>query len=218
MLWSSAPVNDTEDPRQLVEHALRGRPGAMERLVARLEPVIRVRVARALLKWRSKADGRDLREEARDFIQEVFAALLAKDGHALKSWAPDRGLGFDAFVGFLAEREVAQILRNLRRSPWTEQATEEATLRRLDDSTGPEETHRLEARNLLTVVVRKLRERSTPQGLDNFRRLFLEQRPIEEIAAETGSSPASLYAWRSRLRKVLEEIRIEIEGESDRGR
>src|SRR5687768_1618744 len=90
---------------------------------ARRHPRTAPAVARGLARRMVKARGRDLRQEVEDLTQEVFVALFADDARALRLWDPARGASLANFVGLLAEREVASILRSGRRSPWTEDPT-----------------------------------------------------------------------------------------------
>ncbi|MEO1234111.1 MAG: sigma-70 family RNA polymerase sigma factor [Myxococcota bacterium] len=209
---SSCPsmTDEQADTLALVRDALDGNDEAMETLVRRIDPIVRGRVGRVLLKRRAESRGRNLRAEAEDFAQEVFVALFARRGRALREWNPERGLSFDRFVGFLAEREVHAVLRTQRRSPWSEDPTEGETLERLGGTSSNEED-RAAARQLLQGVARVLRQRLTPLGFQYFQRLFVEQCPVPKLAEETGASKMSIYAWRSRLKRELERARREVE-------
>lgn len=199
---------DAED-LQAIAAAFEGDAAAMRALVERIEPIVRLRAGRALLRRRHEARGRNLRIEAEDFIQEVFVALFAKGGKAMRAWDPERGLSFDRFVGFLAEREVNAILRTGRRSPWTEDPTMDSKLHRLQPAT--ESPHgRVESREVLSIVAARMKERLSPLGLHYFYRLFVEQRPVAAVAEESGVSVDALYAWRSRLGRTLASIRAEL--------
>jgi RNA polymerase sigma-70 factor (ECF subfamily) len=202
------------DEQRMIAAALDGDAAAMRALVQRIEPIVRVRAGRALYRRRREARGRDLRGEMEDFVQEVFAALFAKGGKALRAWEPERGLPFDRFVGFLAEREVNAVLRTGRRSPWTEDPTMDDKLHHLS---GAAESHqrRVESREMLALVAARMQERLSPLGLHYFQRLFVEQRPVAAVASECGVSTDSLYAWRSRLGRVLRSIRAELAEASD---
>lgn len=197
------------EERRAIEAALKGDAEAMKRLVGRIEPIVRMRAGRALLRRRHEARGRDLRVDTEDFIQDVFAALFAKRGKALRAWDPERGLSFDRFVGFLAEREVNAVLRTGRRSPWTEDPTMDDTLHHLH-GTEPSHQARVESRELLRIIADRMTERLSPLGLHYFQRLFIEQRSVAAVAEESGVSTGALYAWRSRLSRTLDSIRAEI--------
>lgn len=52
-----------------------------------------------------------------------MVSLFTDQGRALRAWDPARGLSLENFVGFVAERQIASILRTAKRSPWTEDPT-----------------------------------------------------------------------------------------------
>ena len=64
-------------------------PAAVRAMVGALLPLVRRRVARALL--RRSPPGRAVRQEVEDLAQEVFALLLADGGRRLLAWSPDHG-------------------------------------------------------------------------------------------------------------------------------
>jgi RNA polymerase sigma-70 factor (ECF subfamily) len=205
--------NATEaEVRALIESAFTGDRAAMASIVEWIAPVIHVRVARALMRRHSQAKGRNLRQELEDLVQEVFASLLSNQGRGLRAWDASRGLSFLNFVGFLAEREVGMVMRTGKRSPWTEDPTMDDTLVHLK---GSSESHadRVEARELLGQISVRLREKLSPQGRHYFQLLFVEDRSVQAVAAETGTSLDALYAWRSRLGKLLRQLRDELAGD-----
>lgn len=206
-------MRGTDDrARAALRGALEGDREALEGLVEALTPVIQARVARALLRRRGSANGRDVRQEIEDLTQEVFLALFAKDAKVLRAWSPERGASLLNFVGLVAEREVASVLRSGRRSPWTEDPTLDEGLERASAvSEGPEPA--VQSRELLEALLDGLRARLSPKGLGLFHRLFVDQGTVEEVSAETGMTADALYAWRSRLGRVVRELAAELMSE-----
>jgi RNA polymerase sigma-70 factor (ECF subfamily) len=198
--------------RQRLEAALGGDAAAMQSLIDDIAPIVQVRVARALLRRRSQARGRDLRHDLEDLVQEVFAALFAKGGKALRMWDPARSLSFGGFVGFLSEREVSMQMRTGKRNPWTEDPTMDEQLVNLSGEESTVEASII-SRDLLARIADRLRERLSPRGRQYFQLLFIDHLDVQEVAHETGTTPAALYAWRNRLSKLLHELRAEIERE-----
>lgn len=199
----------------LVARALVGERLAVRALVDALTPVVQMRVARALRRRRGAALGRDVRQELEDLTQSVFLAIFANGGQALRTWDPARGSSLEGFVGLLADHEIASILRSRRRSPWTEDPTAEEDL--AEDApagdVGPEvETLSREA---LRTIVDRLRERLSERGLDLFFSLFVEERSTEEVCADTGLSPDAVYAWRSRIGKLVRQIAADLVSENE---
>jgi len=189
---------DREQER--IRSALAGDAAAVHWLVAFLSPVIQARVARALL--RRASGGRSTRQEVEDMTQEVFVALFEDGGKVLRAWEPGRGLSLANFTGLVAERQVAAILRSGRRSPWTEDPTLTEELERPSDSAvGPEA--RVASQQLLAVLLDRLRATLSPKGLDLLERLYVREESVDAVCAATGMSHDAVYAWRSRLSKLV---------------
>lgn len=196
---------------ELVTRALAREPAALRALVDRVLPVVHARVARALVR-RGRAEGRDLRQEVEDLSQEVFVALFADGGRALRAWDGARGLSLPNFVGLLAEREVASVLRSGRRSPFTESPTELEDLEAaVPPTAGPEPA--FASRELLDAILGRVREALTPKGLELFERLIVDEEPVEAVCAATGMTADAVYAWRSRLGKLVRKATAEVQAE-----
>ena len=206
--------NSEPDYVRLLEQGLAGDDAALTTLVDTLTPIVQVRVARALRRRRGQARGRDMREDLEDMTQEVFAALFERQGRALKAWDPTRGLSFLSFVGFLSEREVAMRMRTAKRNPWTEDPTTDSGLVRAVGAAGSMERD-LESRDLLVRILADLKQWLTPEGRQYFQLLYIDQRPVAEVAATAGTTAQALYAWRSRLVKKVRKIRDERLSETD---
>lgn len=200
--------------RSLVDLALAGNTGAVRRLIAALTPVIQARVARALMRRRAAGRGREIRQEIEDLTQEVFVALFEHEGRILRTWDPEKGLSLQNFAGLVAERQVASILRSGRRSPWTEDPTLGEELDHSRTSVPPTPERRLGERELYEVLLSRLKEALSPKGLQLFELLVVDQAPVEQVCTETGLSTDAVYAWRSRLLKLLRKLRTEILSES----
>lgn len=207
----------SEDKRALVERALGGQPGAVRTLIDLLTPVIQARVARALVRSsvRRRSD-RSARQELEDVTQEVFVSLFDAGGRALRAWDPERGLSLANFVGLLAERQVASILRSGKRSPWTEEPAELGELDAASEAL-PEEP-RVESRELLGRLLERMQAELSPRGLELFSRLIVEQQSVEAVVAQTGMKPDAVYAWRSRLKRMAHRLAADLAREqlSDR--
>ncbi len=199
-------------PAQL-RAALAGDAAAVRALVDHLTPVVQARVARALLRRERGAAGRDVRQEVEDIAQEVFVSLFEDGGRVLKTWRPDGGLSLRNFVGLVAERQAASILRSGRRSPWTEDPTLHEDLDRDAGASVPLDAG-VASRDLMRAVLERLREQLSPQGLHLFQRLLVEERAVEEVCAELSMTPDAVYAWRSRLGKLVRKLAQQLSSES----
>lgn len=192
-----------------VEAALAGDEAALTRLVRALTPIIQSRVARGLLLWRrGTAAGRDVRQEVEDLTQEIFLLLFAEDGKVLRSWQPERGLSLDNFVGLVAERQTASILRSGKRSPWKEDPTLPEDLDAAAPESDPEEI--TASREQFRLLLDRLTEELSPLGRHLFDLLFLRELPLEEVVRETGMRPDAVYQWRRRLRLLVGRLLAEM--------
>jgi RNA polymerase sigma-70 factor (ECF subfamily) len=205
---------EEELSRAEFERALSGDPEALASLVHYLNPVVQARVARVLLR-RVESRAYDVRQEVEDLAQEVFVALFADGARVLRTWDPDRGLSLRNFVGFVAERQAAGILRTGKRNPWTEDPT------LTDELDGAEPGASLEAtitsRDVLRRLLRRLEERLTPLGRHLFDLIYLREHTVDEVGATTGLSADAVYAWRSRLRRLARGMLMELSTEAGKG-
>lgn len=142
--------------------------------------------------------------------QEVFLSLFDDGGHALRAWVPARGLSLANFVGLVAERQVSSILRSGRRSPWTEDPTDAEAL---DVSAGSVEGPEggVVSRDLLAAVVERVRLELSPKGLILFQLLVVDEASVETVCAELSMLPDAVYAWRSRLAKLVRRVATELQ-------
>jgi DNA-directed RNA polymerase specialized sigma24 family protein len=198
------------DGSRMLERCLKGDPVAVRKLVDEWTPVIQARAARAILRRRAhREQRRGLEQEVEELTQEVFASLFADDARALRAWDPARGLSLKNFVGLLAEREIANILQSGRRRPWSEDRTVDASL---EDYAGvtPDAEAPVAARELFGRIFARLQQELSPQGLELFQMLLVEERAVEDVCAATGLSRDAVYAWRSRLPKLVRRLASEI--------
>lgn len=197
---------------ELVARAIAREPAAVRALVAAVGPVIHGRVAKALWKRRgARAAGRDVSQEIEDLTQEVFVALFDDDAKALRAWDPDRGpLG--GFVALLADHHVYSVFRSGKRRPWSD----EVDVLPDPDAQAPEGKSpeaRVASRQALDALLARLRAELSPKGFDLFVRLYVEEQPVEVVSRELGMTADALYAWRSRLGKLVRGYAAELEAE-----
>lgn len=189
--------------RAFLKRALAGDHAAVARLVERLTPVVHARAARALLRA-GRGAGPRLRQELKDLVQEVFLALFEAGGRILESWAPERGLSLENFVGLVTERQVISILRSGKRDPWREDPTLASELDGASPDVGPEAA--AASKQTLERLLERLRACLSPLGWQLFELLYLQERSVSEVEHSTGLSSAAVYAWRSRLRRLARRL------------
>jgi RNA polymerase sigma factor (sigma-70 family) len=179
--------------------ALKGEPAAVERLLEVLTPVVQARVARALTR-RPVSRGRDVAQDVADLSQEVFLALFSQDAKALKTWDPERGLSLLNFVGLLAERRVASLIRG-RWIPTGIADRGELEVDEIWRDEPPPEQH-VGSRLVLDQLLDALRSALSPRGLDLFYLVYVEERSVEDICEATGLTAGAVYQWKNRLGAV----------------
>lgn len=205
---------DHEDSAGLMHRALAGDQTALTRLVAGLTPVVQARVARTLLCRRSRlGGGRDVRQEVEDLTQDVFLSLFSRDARILRAWDSERGLSLENFVGLVAERQVVSFLRSGKRNPWKEDPSPTEDLDAPSPDSDPEEV--AASREQLSLLLDRLREKLSPLGHQIFLLLFVQERSIPETMAASGLSADAVYAWRSRLRRLAQQLLAEMSGKPE---
>jgi RNA polymerase sigma factor (sigma-70 family) len=198
--------SEAEDFRGLIRKALGRDPGSVRALVDRLSPVIERRVAVTL--WQ-RTSRRDARQEVKDMTQAVFLSLFEDDGKALRAWDPARGSPLESFVSLLAHRQVISILRRGRTTPWPDEPSDDEPLGVADTAApGPEMV--AASREHLQLLLDRIREDLSPEGLDLFQRLIIDEEPIEEVSRKVNKTEATLYQWKSRLLKRVRALSAEI--------
>jgi RNA polymerase sigma-70 factor (ECF subfamily) len=203
-----ANATSNEPLTMLLESALAGDRDARRELLDRLAPVIQARATRILARRRG-ASRRDLRQDLRDMVQEVFLALLDDDARALRAWQPGRGLSLENFIGLLAERQVASIFRTDRRNPWIDTPTDAAMIEaHAGGSHG--DLAMIASRDLLRSVVDRLREELTPTMLHLFYCIWVNDLGISAICEQTGMRREAVYMARARIAKRARAIAEEL--------
>lgn len=197
------------DDATLVERALDGDDDALRALIDKLTPIVQARVVRALGRRRDLSQSRDIRQEVEDMTQEVFGSLFAKGGRVLRTWDRSRGLSLYNFVGLVAEREVASILRTGIRNPWRDDPTlDDELAERAGAQQGPED--QIASREVLRVVLDHVRMQLSPLGMQMFQLLIVEGRDTQDVCEEVGMSADAVYAWRSRCAKLVKAIAADV--------
>ena len=203
----------------VLARALLREPAAVRSLIDAVSPVIQARVARAVLRQRStRSQGRSPREEVKDLTQEVFLALFDDDSKALRAWRPDGGLSLPNFVGLIAEHQVASVFRSGRRRPWSDALLFDEDLDASPGGVGGGAgaggtDHRIASRELYTQLLARLRAELTPRGLELFHALIVQEKTVDDVCAATSMSTDAVYAWRSRLMKLVRRLGAELDSD-----
>lgn len=196
-----------------VTRALSGDRASAHALMAALLPAIQRPINAALMRRAAAREGRPARQELLDLTQEVYVALFENDGRALRSWRPDGGASLTTWVGRVSAHQVASILRNGKRSPFTETPTEAESLERTSELS-PSVHGRVAGKASLDRLLDRLRAAVSPLGYDLFVDLFVEEREVDDICAARAMTPNAVYVWRNRLRRLAQEI---LQAEKDSG-
>ncbi|MEM9555300.1 MAG: hypothetical protein AAGC60_13675 [Acidobacteriota bacterium] len=188
----------------LLDDAIDGDEEALDRLIERLTPVLARRVVRTLVRA-GREDAARNREWVRDLTQDVFVDLFADDARILRSWRPERGASLENFIGLVAERRTGRRLQRRRYAATI--PTDDDLAERASGAADPE--RETVARGLWHELLDRLEERLSPAGWEIFLLLFVEQCAVAEIERKTGLGRDAIYAWRSRLRKLVRVLAAE---------
>ncbi len=194
------------DPNaELVQRAIAREPEAVRAFVKSISPVVHGRIAKALMRRRGPAgQRRDTAQEVEDLAQEVFLALFDNGARALRAWDPDRApLG--AFVALIADHQVYSIFRSGKRRPWSDDIDILTAPEAAAPSASNPET-RAASKQALDALLDRLRADLSVKGFELFTRLFVDEQSVETVSAELGMSADAIYAWRSRLSKVVKNL------------
>ncbi|WP_437675880.1 RNA polymerase sigma factor [Sorangium sp. So ce131] len=185
--------------------AIAGDDTARRGLVDQLTPVLRARVTRRLA-----ARGAGSRSaHAEDLIQDVLMALFDEEARVLRAWDPGRGLSLANFVGLVTERHVLSAQRTRSRSLWAEEPTSDDEIVTMSGAVDETESV-IAARELVARMFRRLAGELSPLGMQLLQLMFIEEVPIDRIAAELGMTRTSLYVWRHRLVKAARRCAEEL--------
>jgi DNA-directed RNA polymerase specialized sigma24 family protein len=195
-------ANTTADE---VARAVSGDEVAARRVLGAIVPVIRVRVARVLFRYRALSRRRDLSQEADDLTQEVLTYLFENGGRVLRTWDPAKGLELTGFVGMVAERAAASILKSGARTPWREDPVDSEVLAAAHaPEVSPADA--MLSRELGERVYLALRAELSPLGAQLFQQIFVDEMDVEAICRHHSMSKDAVYAWRSRLTRRVREL------------
>lgn len=197
-------LTDGDDPKPLVDRALAGDAGAVHVLIASLTPVVRQRVTCVLARM-CRGRGLDLREEAQDLTQDVLLRLFRDGGRIIKTWNPQKGASLSHFVGLIARRQAISALRG-RSSASLSRSGDLFDIADFLQSDTVAPDREVTCRQELALILDEVRARLSPLGLELFRRLFIEEEPVEVICTATKLTPNAVYIWRTRLVKLARAL------------
>lgn len=198
----------TQSDSELIHAALAREAGASRQLVLRFAPIIRHRVARALVRHHVRMGHAARREDIDDLQHDVFVTLYDRGAHVLRTWDPARGLSLDNFIGLVAQREADAILRSGRRSAWAEVSTVDDVMPVTIDKHCPERT--LAAREALHMTWQTLHRRLSPRSLLLFQALFMHDQSVPQVCAQYDMTANAVYLFRTRLQTVIDEIQQQL--------
>jgi DNA-directed RNA polymerase specialized sigma24 family protein len=200
---------DDQGAESLIAGVLAGDRTARHRFVVQLSPVVRHRVARVLVHMaRGNTHQHTRRQDILDLIQDVFVVLLRDSGKVLASWRPTEGLSLQNFVGLVAEREAATILRSGRRSAWAEDPTDDVCEASAFLTTPEGQAC---ARQELELLCAFISERLSPRALELFRALFVNSESLEDVCVRFSMTATGVYTFRSRVRALVVQWHQEVE-------
>ena len=142
-------------------------------------------------------------DDVDDISQETFVALLEKDGRLVRSWDPDRA-SFETYSGHIAAQRAIDYVRRRRELLFDDDAPPESMELAIDSSRNPD---RLAAsRELQEKTLARLWDELHEQGRRMFELIIVEEREVDDICTQTNMERSAVYAWRSRLKRRIQEI------------
>lgn len=199
---AAVPTESELADLELVRAAVAREPAALRQLVQRLTPEVQSAVAGVLLRG---GRGGSIRREVEDLSQDVFLALFDREGAALCRWDPRAGMSLNGFVRLAARRLTLSILRSRVRNPFQHRLQDPADF---EQAAAPDAAIEmaLTSRQALGRLLEALKERLSPQGLEMFCRLFAWEQSVDVVCQETGLGVEAVYQWRSRLKKLVQQL------------
>ncbi len=190
--------------RELLDRAISSRePRAVRQLVAILTPIFVVRIGRVLL---SNGDGscRDID----DLCQDTFVALFQNDGRLVRLWDPARGLSFENYSGLVAKQCAIERLRKRTELLFDDDG--------LWEELEPDSSRMLEClvadREMFEKVLDRLKVELSDLGRTLLELLFVQWLEVPEVCTRLKMEAPTVYQWRSRLLRHIEEIASELRG------
>lgn len=144
--------------------------------------------------------------------QEVFLALFEDDCRALRAWNPNGGRSIENFVRWFARHQCGSILRSGRRSPWSDTPVGADQMEQLLPASTDSE-RRVVDRELLSNVVDRMHGQLSARQMFLFQLLFVEDRTVDEVCAETGMKRNAVYQAKFRLREVAQDLVEKLAGD-----
>jgi RNA polymerase sigma factor (sigma-70 family) len=199
-VMKSSMQEDARADAFLVFRALSRDAESVSTLVGRLLPVIHARVRRALAR-------RGLAIElAPDLVQEVWLALLASNGHALRQFDPARGASLEGYVGMISEREIGNRLQMQRAKKRAGHVVSVEGTDMVDTSTRNNPESVVATAELATRLGQHLKTVLPPRGQLVFRFAFTDGLAPERIAVILGVELQVIYNWQHRIREAARQF------------
>jgi len=193
-----------ERSKQLVTllHEMRADdPASVRAFVVAITPVMQVRIAKVLLR---RADGRSVRRDVEDLVQETLVTLFANDAKVLRRWDPELGHSLEGYVGMIAERRALSKLRTKKGNPYAEDPTEPSEMPSTSQPAVAE--RRLVTKQTLASLMSALRAQLSPQAMRVFELLWIEEASTARVQEELGMTRDAVYAAKLRIKKTAAAI------------
>jgi RNA polymerase sigma factor (sigma-70 family) len=137
--------------------------------------------------------------EIDDLVQEIWAGLLANDGHQLRGWDAGKGASLENYVGLIARRKTLNALEHSRaqRRGGGQGAAE------LDEADGPpvRPSGVIYQRDQLVRLADHLRAHLPERGWLVFRLHFTDGNEVPDVARALNVSAQVVYNWVFRIRQ-----------------
>lgn len=186
-------VDDIHPDVALVRQALDSSGAARQRLIERLDPVIRARVRASV-----GNNGVDV-HGLEDLAQQIWVRLFDHNARRLAAFDPALGRSLEGFVGMIAQQEIVELLRRKR--------LEQAPLDAVPEPAGLDQERRLLSRDFGRRLRAHLDQELPDRGRLVLRFLYDDGRSELEIATIMGVSPQVVANWKHKIRVLARAFR-----------
>lgn len=185
--------NPRDSTESLVRKMLDGDRWASRQVVNRLDPTIKAQAAYTLARFGVRHTPT---MEIEDLVQEIWRALLDRDGELLKRWQPERGATLETYVARIAYTRVVSQLRRTH----AQKRRCEVTTQEHNESQLPGPPHNPMLSVLLDSLWRYLQSELPEMGRRVFQAIFVDTQSPVAASVQLGISRQAIYMWTRRIR------------------
>lgn len=184
--------------------AIAGDPRAVRAFVQEYGPLLRALIRQMVVgAWLE-------REE--DLLQELLLALFSDGARVLRTWDPTKGRSLKSFIWLFGRHRTIDWLRRQRRTQREQPMEDRALVQKIHEATEDEP----EAPYWLDPLLSAFRSEFSKEDQRLVEMLFLEERPVREVATTLEMSEDAVYQRRHRIKVRLLEMKRKLSEQTGR--